>query len=543
MTTSRSDATAPRPEVLPAGADIEGLLSTVNDVAGAVPFEEPHWRLAGALTELYRDIQDGGPQRLLNHGAALVQVRDMAPSELERIRRAARVAGIRSSDIDRVVREAQASAKPDKAPEGEKKSVSLQDAVDAIERNYPDDHRYSAGRGWYHRERGLWRRDEEGLELRKRVKQWLGTSPGGKSLRARLIACELEPCFAASPDGWDADLRYAGLPDGRVLDIEGRRVIDSPPEGVHISRRLGSVPDKGRPARWLRFLEEMFAECAEVPAIIEWLRWWFQRSLAGDHRSHDFVFAFGPPGTGKSTLANAWLSVMGDYGITLAGEHFAGERSGGQHRQYLARLAGARFLLLNELPDKGRWHTADLNSLVSGERIEANFMRMNSFEFQPRLKLMVSGNYRPYVSGQSGFWRRIRMLDCRHRPEEPDVFLTEELGREKGRILAWALGADQEEPEQPRCFERLAVEYRTDTDPFEAWRNECLENAPDALTPSAELWLSYEAWCYRENADKMPERNFYRKLSESVGPAILVKRHGKPVRARAGVVVKNTGNR
>ena len=96
------------------------------------------------------------------------------------------------------------------------------------------------------------------------------------------------------------------------------------------------------------------------------------------------LFLFGPPGCGKSTVADTLLHIAGSYGATLSAEHVVGDSN--QHRAWLARLDRKRLVRINEMPSKGAWRTSDLLSLVSGEMITANHMRRDPFDF-PALAL------------------------------------------------------------------------------------------------------------------------------------------------------------
>ena len=147
-------------------------------------------------------------------------------------------------------------------------------------------------------------------------------------------------------------------------------------------------------------LAETFADTGDPKGIIAWLCWWLRRSLSGDCSSEAFVFLFGRSGSGKSTLYETWQAVLGGYAAVVPGERLAGERT--VHREWLARVAGARLIVVNELPERGRWATADLNALVSGEMITANFMRQGSFEFRSQASVIIVGNHAPPVRRRAG---------------------------------------------------------------------------------------------------------------------------------------------
>ena len=140
------------------------------------------------------------------------------------------------------------------------------------------------------------------------------------------------------------------------------------------------------------------------------------RSLATARRK-PCCFWFGPKGSGKSTIADTLLHIAGSYGATLAAEHVIGDTN--QHRSWLARLDRKRLVRINEMPQRGAWKTADLLSLTSGEMVTANHMRQDPFEFRSRAAVLATGNHAPLAPSSSGYWRRLRLADCRHQiPDE-----------------------------------------------------------------------------------------------------------------------------
>ena len=392
---------------------------------------------------------------------------------------------------------------------------------------------YTAGRGWYRRsEGGLWRRDPQALALRGRFQELIDIGIAQRGTRARLAVETVEPAFAVDPGRWDAEPHLVGLPSGRVFDLRTGQAVDG--GDVFITRRLGVVPEDGEPTRWLRFLAETFSLTGEPDRVVAWLRWWLRIALSGDCRHESLVFLFGPRGTGKSTIAETWQYVVGEYGATVPGERLTSDR--GTHRQWIANLAGVRHVFVNELPERGRWQTPDLNALVSGESITANFMHQGDFTFRSQAHVIVVANHRPRVSAQSGFWRRLRLVECRHVPNSPDDGLKERLRGEAGRILQWVLDGPEAQPKKPVGMDANARTYMEEADHLAAWLNECVEIDGNAFETAEALRSSYEAWSNREGIDPpMRPRTLGMKLTERFGAGFDKKVSGRTVKCRAGV--------
>ena len=195
-----------------------------------------------------------------------------------------------------------------------------------------------------------------------------------------------------------------------------------------------------------------------------------------------FLFLWGTRGAGKGTFSETICAMLGDYGTTVAGERIAGERH--EHRQWMASLAGKRFVLINELPARGRWRSDDLNKLVSGELIEANLMRQNSFFFKSQAHLLVVANTQPAANAASGIWRRIRQVEFRHTPEQVNTRLKEELLDDLPGIVAWGLEGLKRWverghlPEAPQAIREGVERYANASDPVAEFVSEHTSPSP-----------------------------------------------------------------
>ena len=400
--------------------------------------------------------------------------------------------------------------------------------------------RYAAhtpGVGWrlLQGRNAAWTPDPLGVTLRNQVRAILCKRTDVQiSLRTNLVEAELRDELHVDGDEWD-DGEWLGLPDGTLLSLDSGAVVgreDARP-GVRVSQRLRVAPEEGAPELWLRVLREMVSELSEPDRVIAWLRAWLRYSLSPGCADHSMLFAFGPPGSGKSTPLDAWTWIVGDYGATLDGQRLAGERN--EHSQWLAGLAAKRVVRVGELPEHGRWDTVRINGLAGGEVIEANRMRENSFRFASRAKLIISGNHRPRVSPNSGLFRRLRMLECRHVPAALDRKLPEKLRAEGGRILRWVLDGPRELPDVPGDVSGAVERYRSDANPLAGWIAACVEIDPAAFETARALLNSYKQWCNAEGVDPVRDRTFGRLITERFGDGFQKKLDGRNVKCRTGL--------
>ena len=380
------------------------------------------------------------------------------------------------------------------------------------------------GRGWFLRPdtTSLWRPVTDG-ELFNIVQNHPVLMKARRGTATRSILAEMKGQLSVAVADVDADDWVCGLPNGEILDLCSSRVRAATADD-RVTMHLGCVPDEGLPELWVRVLQETFAACQDREAIIGYLRWWFWRSLTGDCAAEAMLFLHGPPGSGKSTIADTWLYITGTYGATLAAEHVMGEH--GQHRQWLARMDGKRYVRINEMPARGCWRTADLLSLVSGETLEANLMRQNSFEFRSRAAVCATGNHAPLVPRSSGYWRRLRQVECRSIPAAPDVHLRAKLRAETGRILTWAISAaDASIPSTPPEMLLAAESMRAEQDPVGEWLAVTFQKDEAGCLTNDAAYSRYRD-SLASDAQAISKMAFGRSLTDLFGPSERPKKLG-----------------
>jgi len=66
--------------------------------------------------------------------------------------------------------------------------------------------------------------------------------------------------------------------------------------------------------------------------------------------------------------------------------------------------------------------------MTGGDRVTANFMYPDHFEYQPQFKLMIVANYMPgLVTVNRAARRRFVIVSFKHEPPTPDTNLHQEL--------------------------------------------------------------------------------------------------------------------
>jgi P4 family phage/plasmid primase-like protien len=160
---------------------------------------------------------------------------------------------------------------------------------------------------------------------------------------------------------------------------------------------------------WLDFLTKVQPN-ADVRAFLKRAAGYSTTGLTNEEA---LFFAFGEPGTGKSTFEGAIKAAIGTYGKRESFNTFLMSGSGhGRPRPEMLRLRGSRFVSCIEVSENTVWDSPLLNTLVSGESYVARALFSNDvIEFNPTFKLWCFANHRPRVQynpeEEDGFWRRL----------------------------------------------------------------------------------------------------------------------------------------
>lgn len=325
-----------------------------------------------------------------------------------------------------------------------------------------------------------------------------------------------EDHMAVSASDFDSEIWAFNTTSG-TIDLKADRGAGSlhPHELAMLLTKISDVrhcAESSFPA-WDRFVSETCAGNLETengpvvkgPELERFLQKAVGMSMTGDVRAKAMFLCYGGTNTGKSTFIEAIQGIMGDYGAHAAFETFVQKRDAGGATPGLAKLAGRRFAVCEEV-DVGRKLAAGLiKGLVSGgSNLSARDLYQSTVTFKPQVKLWLVCNHRPQIdASDSAMWSRIHVIPLdNHVPEERqdktlrDKFSTPEA---KARILAWAIeGAilwQTEGLNPPACVVASQEEYRASQDYLAEFLDEkCIVNEAETCE-FRELYNAYTGWC------------------------------------------------
>lgn len=247
---------------------------------------------------------------------------------------------------------------------------------------------------------------------------------------------------------------------------------------------------------FVRFLREIQPD----PAMRHYLQTALGYSLTGRTDEHVLFVAWGPTRTGKSTLFDSVLRIVGDYGYEAPTSLLLHRKGNDRPATEAADLFRKRFVTSRETDERARLNESLIKHLTGGDRITTRRLYENLWSFDPTHTLWLFTNHKPNVSGDGAMWSRVRLLPFeQHIPDERrDPRLKQRLWKERAGILAWLVRGAQrylrDGLTEPDCVRAATADYREESDELGQFINDCLVQSEGESVACAALFKRYEAW-------------------------------------------------
>jgi putative DNA primase/helicase len=385
--------------------------------------------------------------------------------------------------------------------------------------------------GWWLRYDGArWARDET-LDVFDRARGVCReiAAAVGKSASAKIVAAverlaKADRRMAATTTQWDAN----GWLVSTTAQTHNLRtgVGRAPDPRDYITKQTAcacAAPGTPHPL-WSAFLDRITGGDSELQGFLQRYCGYCCTGCTGEHV---FVFFYGTGANGKSTFVSTVRGILGDY-ATVADMATFIDSHAEHHPTELAKLHGARMVVSQETKKGRRWDETKIKALTGGDKITARFMRQDFFDFEPKFKLLISGNHKPRLNTiDEAMRRRLLMVPFTVQipKAERDGQLTEKLKAEWPAILRWMFDGCLEWQrvglQPPAIVRDCADQYFREQDTTQQWLDECTEDGGDlAFSRTAELFASWKAWCEVRNtkpgsaqtlSETLAERGFVKK--------------------------------
>lgn len=339
-------------------------------------------------------------------------------------------------------------------------------------------------------------------------------------IAAVLEAAKTDPMLATDVRLFDTNRDELVVRNGIVNLRTGELRPHSPNNLVRKSAGTHYDPTAQCPT-WRRFLIQIMRGDREM---VRWLQRAIGYTLTGHVREEVMFFMYGGGMNGKSVLANAVQELMGTYYVRVSGDFLMAAPQSNRESATpgMARIAGARIVMVNEVESNAVLSGQQVKTLVSTETISARELYRPPFEFDPTHKVWVRGNHKPIVRDTDfGFWRRMALIPFLFTIDKAaaDMELQNKLRAEMPGILRWAVdGARAWYAEgrlrSPRAVAAATAEYQSDSDVISRWLAEGFALDPQARTDAARVYEDYCGWCQTENLRPMSRPALTNRLAD-----------------------------
>jgi putative DNA primase/helicase len=363
--------------------------------------------------------------------------------------------------------------------------------------------RYVAAMGrWFLWNGKVWAADEKraAFSLSRQICRAAARECGNPSRKsvasAKTVAAverlaQADPRVATTVDVWDANPWLLNTQDG-VVDLRTGKL--RPHSSGDYMTKITAVGPGGECPRFKQFLREIMADDEEMIAFVQRVLGY---CLTGDSSEEKIFFLFGVGQNGKSVLTSTIEWIMGEY-CKSAGDEVFTETRNDRHTTEIARLNGARVVLVAEVEQGRRWAEARLKKMTGGDTLTARFMRQDDFQFKPQFKPLISANHKPQLkSVDTAMRRRMNLIPFSViiPPEKRDNELKAKLREEGPGILQWlidgCLAYQRVGLAPPKSVVDATDNYFQSEDGVANWIEERCEVGPNLSEGSAGLFASW----------------------------------------------------
>lgn len=321
-------------------------------------------------------------------------------------------------------------------------------------------------------------------------------------------------------------LRVVDVPDPECPDPDTERTIPGVRLDPHnpedrITKLTACSYDPGADApMWRAFLERFLPD----ESVRRFVQTFYGYGLTGLTSAQVFLFHYGSGANGKSTFMEALRRLMGDYARVLQAEAVTGEhmaRSGAASPEF-ARLGGARFVQVSELPKGARLKEETMKLITGGDPMTVRYLMKDPFELIPEFKASLTGNSKPPVTGSDyAVFRRLRLIHWRVRIDERDKRpmneVLAEFEAEADGILNWLIEGllrfRAEGLRTPAEVLDATEEYRADMDPVGEFVSDCVQRKEGNEVGARHMYEAYILWCEASAIRPFSEKRFASEAS------------------------------
>lgn len=231
----------------------------------------------------------------------------------------------------------------------------------------------------------------------------------------------------------------------------------------------------------------------------------------------------GPKDTGKTTVLNAVLNVLGEYGTSVDNSILMQSSKDKSRGPEMFDFRETLMITTSESNENDKLDTGRVKALT-GETMQSvrNNYAVTMQKFRMIGLIFIDSNFKPYIPPRdTAAWGRLRLFPFIHPVAEKDPTLKSKLEQEKSGIFNWLMDGLSMVLEEKEIFETPAMlaykeQYQKEMDTTQQFIADCLEhtNSSTDRVQTSILFSTYKNWC-QDNGFRDSVRNkFYEEISK-----------------------------
>jgi putative DNA primase/helicase len=353
-----------------------------------------------------------------------------------------------------------------------------------------------------------------------------------KSARLAAILAAMERIEPAEADQLDAHPELLNTPAG-VVNLRTGEV------GRHDPALLLTKITKGRYRPGFVHADWLQALTALPPDVAGYFQLRIGQAATGYiPESDDCLILQGNGANGKSLMtSDGVMRALGDYAMLASpGLILARDKAGGASPER-ASVRGARFVLIEELPEGRALSIEEIKRIIGTSSITARLLYQNEMTFTTSHTLFVTTNYLPGVNEtDDGAWRRLCLVNFPYkfdpnpsapdeRPGDPGMKrrVREGADGQHDAIVTWAVEGARRylaDPNllmassRPRAVLEDTRRWRMTADRVMAYLDARLVPDANACVVKAELYADFTAYLRECGHREWAQETFFERLSK-----------------------------
>jgi len=347
----------------------------------------------------------------------------------------------------------------------------------------------------------------------KRVK-WLLQSESQSRIYAALDILSTINGMSCSINEFDTDNYLLNCQNG-IVDLKTGKLLPHDPKRLMMKICNTYYDPEARSSFFENFLDEIMLSKKDNVMFLQKL---FGYVLTGSLKEEGFYIFKGEGGNGKSKLVESFVYAAGNY-CTSSSPDVVMAKEKTQIPQDIARLKGARLIVLSE-PDRNKKFSDNLFKWLTGnDTVNARFLYGREFEFKMTGKFILMTNHDvKTMSTDNGTWRRMVKIpfDYIVPEDKKDRDLEDKLKIQAPAILSWAVKGcllwqkEGLKPTEPMIS--ATEEYKKSQDVVQLFLDECTQIVGAFHTPKSIFYAAFKQWCQDNSEFEITQREFSNRM-------------------------------